>query len=51
MSDERFIELAKEFLKYSFDDIDFEYDGLTGEEQRLLDKEEFELFVEKIREE
>lgn len=51
MSDERFIELAKEFLKYSFDDIDFEYDGLTGKEQRLLDKEEFELFIEKIREE
>lgn len=50
MSDERFIELAKIFLKYSFEDIDFNYQYLSDAEKELISKEEFKIFVTKIQE-
>lgn len=48
MDDKRFIELAKQFLIYSFESIDFYYNYLTDEEKELVSEEEFELFVNKI---
>ncbi len=50
MLNERFIELAKMFLKYSLDEINYEYDFLTNFEKKLISKEEFEIFVDKIKE-
>jgi len=50
MDNARFIELAKAFLKYSFDDINFQYRYLSGEEKLLITEEEFEIFIQKISE-
>jgi hypothetical protein len=50
MNDKTFIGFAKEFLHYSFEEIDFNYDLLTQMEQGLISREEFDLFVDKITE-
>ena len=50
MSDERFIELAKKFLIYSFEDINFTYQYLSGAEKQLITEKEFKLFTAKIQE-
>lgn len=50
MNDNRFIELAKKFLIYSFEDINFTYQYLSGIEKEILSEEEFKLFIEKIKE-
>lgn len=51
MESNRFIELAKIFLMYSFREIDFEYKYLTNAEKNLISEEEFNLFVKKIKDE
>jgi len=50
MSDEKFIEFAKIFLKYSFENLGVGYDELTDTEKIFLSKEEFELLIKKINE-
>lgn len=43
-------ETAKKFLKYAFDDIDFDYDKLTPRERSICTREEFEKLVDWARE-
>ena len=51
MMDDRFIELAKMFLVYSLEEIDFDYFFLTKREKELISEEEFNLFVKEIKNE
>lgn len=51
MDDKKFIEIAKLFLRYSFEDIDYEYKYLTEEEKLIVSKEDFNLFIKNIKDE
>ena len=43
--------IAKDFLRYSFNDINFNYDSLTDTEKDLCTREEFEALRAWIQEE
>ena len=49
MNDQEFIKLAIKFLKYSFEDINYNYDFLSLEEKQLTTKEEFDSLVSYIK--
>ena len=51
MENKRFIELAKLFLIYSLEDINFDYFYLSESEKELISEEEFKLFVKEIQNE
>jgi len=51
MTNERFVKLAKMFLVYSLEEIDFDYYYLTRGEKELISEEEFNLFVKEIKNE
>lgn len=46
--DDRFVEIAEEFFRYSFADIK-KYSELTSEEQKILSEKEFELILKRIK--
>lgn len=45
MNDQEFIKLAIKFLKYSFEDINYDYDSLSLEEKELTTKAEFDSLI------
>lgn len=50
MNDKEFIILAKKFLKYSLEEIDFNYDDLTAKEKLFVSRLDFKLLTERIKE-
>jgi len=42
--------IIKKFLRYSFNDIDYNYDSLTEHEQSFATREEFEKLVAWVKE-
>jgi hypothetical protein len=44
------LQVMKRFLRYSFKDIGFGYDGLTPQERGLCTREEFDLLVKCLEE-
>ncbi len=45
MFDKKFIKIAIKFLKYSFEDINYDYYLLSLEEQQLVTEDEFNFLV------
>ena len=45
MKDKEFIQIAIKFLKYSFKDIQFTYQYLSGKEKELITEDEFNLLI------
>lgn len=43
------ISVAREFLRYSLDDVGYEYDSLTPAERRLCSREDFDHMVKWFR--
>ena len=50
MDDKTFILFAKQFLKLSLEDIDYNYEELSSNEKYFISEKDFEEFVKKIKE-
>ena len=50
MSDSKFIETSKKLLRYSFEDINFNYHYLSGKEKEIITEEEFNLLIKYLNE-
>lgn len=45
----QYLKTSAKFLRYSLEDVDYSYDGLTKAEKALCTREEFEALVQWVK--